>query len=177
GTVDIDSTGFTAYVSGGSVEQVENKFSTLNHLNNKTVSVAGDGGYAGSYMVSSSTITIDDYYNKVHAGLPYISKLKPMRLEYKQSQNLRGKTIRITELTVGLHETLGCEFGPDFDNLIPFLFRDVSDPLEAPPPLYTGDKRDYFDGDYSTDATICLQQDLPLPLTVLAIVPEFEIRE
>lgn len=177
GTVNIDSTGFTAYTSGGLVEQVENRFTTLGHLEGETVSVAGDGGYAGSYVVSNSIIALDDYYNKVHAGLSYTSKLKPMRLEFKQSQNLQGKTIRITELTVRLHETLGCEFGPDFDNLTPFIFRQVDDPLEAPPPLYTGDKKDYFEGDYSLDGTICIQQDLPLPLTVLSIIPIFEVSQ
>jgi len=177
GEVDVNSVGFTAYTSGGEAEMVENRFTTLNHLDDETVSVLGDGGYAGSYEVSNNIIILDDYYNKVVAGLPYTSKLKPMRLEFKQSQNLQGKTVRITELTVRLYETLGCEFGPDFDTLTPFVFREIDDPLEAAPPLYTGDKRDFFEGNYSLDGAICIQQDLPLPLTVLLIIPEFEISE
>ena len=176
GSVDINSTGFTAYASGGSVEQVENTFTTLSHLEGETVSVAGDGGYAGSHTVAGGTITLDDYYNKAHAGLPYTSKLKPMRLELKQSQNLQGKTSRITELTVRFFETLGGEFGPDFDTLTSFIFRDIDDPVEAPPPLFTGEKKEFFEGDYSLDSAICLQQDLPLPFTVLAIIPEFEVQ-
>lgn len=177
GTEDINSVGFTAYTSGGSVEQVENRFTTLSHLDKEIVSVTGDGGFAGSYTVTGNTIILDDYYNKVIAGLGYTSKLKPMKLEFKQTQNLRGRTTRITELMVGLYETLGCEFGPDFDNLTSFIFRDIDDPLEAAPPLFTGDKKDYFAGDYSLDSGICIQQDLPLPLTVLNIVSEFEISE
>lgn len=177
GIVDINSVDFTTYTSGGSVEQVENRFTTLNHLRNEIVFVAGDGGFAGSYTVSVNTIILDDYYNKVTAGLGYTSKLKPMKLEFKQTQNLRGRTTRITELMVGLYETLGCEFGPDFDNLTPFIFRDIDDPLEAPPPLFTGNKKDYFAGDYSLDSGICIQQRLPLPLTVLNIVSEFEVSE
>jgi hypothetical protein len=176
GVGNINSTNFTDYVSGGSVEQVENTFSTLTHLEAETVSVAGDGGYGGSYAVLSGTITLDDYYNRVHAGLAYTSKLKPMRLEMKQAQNLQGKTSRITELTVRFHKTLGCSYGPDFDTLTDFVFRTLDDPLEAPPPLYTGDIKESFEGDYSLDSAICLQQDLPLPFTILMISPEFEVR-
>lgn len=174
---NIDSTGFTAYSGDGSVEQVENRFTTLAHLNGEEISAAGDGGYAGTDTVAGGIITLDKYYNKVHAGLPYTSKLKPMRLEFKQTQNLRSKTTRITELTVGFYKTLGCEFGPDFDTLESYIFRDIDDPIEAPPPLYTGDQREYFAGDFSTDSAICIQQALPLPLTVLAIIPEFEVSD
>ena len=177
GTVDIDSTGFTTYTSNGSVEQVENNFTTLSHLQLETVTTAGDGGFAGTYTVSSGTITLDDFYNTVHAGIPYTSQLKPMRLELKQSQNVQGKTTRITELAVRFFETLGCEYGPDFDTLTPFIFRKEEDPTEAPPPLFTGEKINSFEGDYSNDAAICIEQSLPLPLTVLALIPEFEARQ
>ena len=42
--VDINSVDFTAYTSGGTIERVENVFTTLTHLEAEAVVAAGDGG-------------------------------------------------------------------------------------------------------------------------------------
>ncbi|KKK48174.1 hypothetical protein LCGC14_3147790, partial [marine sediment metagenome] len=125
-TVNIDSTGFTAYISGATIEQVENTFATLGHLEGETLSILGDGGYYGQETVSSSTITLDDYYNRVHAGLPYTAKVKPMKLELSnQPGTLFGVTQRITEVLLRLDSTLDCEVGADFTTMDAYAFREI----------------------------------------------------
>ena len=62
--------------------------------------------------------------------------------------------------------------GPDFDNLDNVEFRSAGDPMDSPPPLFTGDKDIDWDGDYEVEANICWRQSQPLPLTVLAIMPQ-----
>lgn len=172
--VDINSNSFTTYVSGGVAETQENTFSTLSHLQNESVVVVGDGGYVGTETVKSSKVILDDYYNTVHIGLNYTSKLKPMRLEIP-GRNIQGKTLRTTEVMVRFYKSLGCDVGSSWSDYDSFVFRDANSPLEAVTPLYTGDKTIKFDADYETSGDIFIQQQKPLPLTIMCIVPTFEV--
>lgn len=174
--VDINSVDFTAYTSGGSVEQVENTFATLTHLEGETVVAAGDGGYAGSYTVSSGSITLTDFYNKVHKGLAYTAKFRPMNLEFASTGGaLQGLTKRVTATTIRFDQTLGCSIGPTFDDFDTFVFRQYDDPLNAAPPLFTGDFRMLFDGPYDREGAICIQDSLPVPMTILSIIIDYEV--
>ncbi len=174
--VDINSIDFTEYTSGGAVEQVENNFTTITHLEGETVVTCGDGGYAGSYTVSSGTITLDDFYNKVHAGLAYTAKLKPMHLEFATTGGaLQGLMKRINATNIRFDRTLSCSVGPTFDKYDTYVFRSMLDPLEAAPPLFTGDKRMLFDGPFDREGAICIQDSFPLPLTVVAIIADYEV--
>ncbi|NIR25978.1 MAG: hypothetical protein GWN77_03280, partial [Gammaproteobacteria bacterium] len=80
--LDVNSVDFTAYTSGGSVIQVENTFTGLDHIEAETYVATGDAGYAGTGTIASGAATLDDFYNTVHIGLPYTSKVQPMRLEF-----------------------------------------------------------------------------------------------
>jgi len=173
---NINSTNFTGYVSGGSVEQVENTFTTLTHLNGKTIHGCGDGGYAGSYTGSSS-IVLEDYYNHVHLGLPYTARLMPMSQEFSSAPGaLQGMTKRVIATTIRLNESLGCDIGPSWTTYDTVYFREASDLLWVATPLYTGTKRLLFPGGWSTDGDICVQQSLPLPFTILSLIVEYEAR-
>ena len=44
--------------------------------------------------------------------------------------------------------------------------------MDAPPPLFTGDKLLEFPGDYDFDGYIMVRQEQPLPMTVVAIMPQ-----
>ena len=77
-TTDWKTTDYDAYVSGGTVEKVDNAFSGLGHLEGETVSVLGDGAVHADVVVSSGSVILTDYFNKVHIGLPYTSKLMPI---------------------------------------------------------------------------------------------------
>lgn len=173
--VDVNSINFTAYTSGGSVSQVENNFTTLTHLEGETLVTAGDGGYAGSYTVTSGTITLNDFYKKVHAGLSYTAKFKPMNLEFARTGGaLQGLTKKINATNIRFDRTLSCSVGPTFDEFDSYVFRNSEDPLGLAPPLFTGDKRMLFDGPYDREGAICIQDSFPVPLTVVAIIAEYE---
>ena len=175
--VDINSVNFTAYTSGGEIEQVENTF-TLSHIEGKTVVAAGDGGYAGSYTVADNTVTLDDYYNMVHIGLPYTAKLQPMKLEFLTTAGaLQGRTKRITGTTVRLFESLSCSIGPTWTDCDSYVFRDTSDAMETATPLYTGDKEMNFPGGFEKAGDMCIQDSYPVPLTVLGIIVDYEVEK
>ncbi len=176
GLDDINSVEFDAYTSAGTAEQVENTFSTLSHLANEQVDIIADGSFYGTDTVVGSAVTLTDYYNKVHIGLNYVSKLQPMKLEIP-GQNISGRTKRVTDITCKFYKTLSCKYGPSEDSTLDvFDFTDeYSDEIETTQTLFTGDRKQEFDGDYGTAGDIYLQVDEPLPCTILSIIPEFEV--
>jgi hypothetical protein len=174
---------FTAsgYVSGGYVRQVENTFS-MPHLEGEEIVVMGDGGVADANetIVVGDTGTVGqfrlkDYYNTVHAGLSYESQLLTRRLELPSASTLQGRTKRIHEITLRFVDSLACKVGGSFTETDRVIFRDAADSLEASLPLYTGDKLVGYDGDYETDASIYILSDEPVPLTITAVIPRFDV--
>ncbi len=173
---DINSVDFTTYTSDGSVEQVENTFS-LAHLGTETIAVCGDGGYYGTETPSSTgVITLNDYYNTVHAGKAFTSKMGSMPLSSASNPKMTFSTNKvITEVVVRLFDTLGCDIGPSWISYDSLIFRKASDVLDAPPPLYTGDKSLLYRGGYETTGRIYVQNRYPLPFTLLAFKAELEV--
>ncbi len=169
----IDSTDFDTYVSGGTVETVLKTVTGLSHLEGESVVAMVDGGANAAKTVSSGSITLDSYGNKIHVGLNYTSTLEPMKINVGGNQGTsRGKKQKISRLLVSFYETVGGKIGKDTDNLksIPFGLSDS-------PELFTGDKIFEFYGDYGDDCTISIVQDQPLPMTVLGIIPTVTVNE
>jgi len=155
---------------GGTVEQVDNAFFGLDHLEGKTVSVLGDGTVHKDVVVNSGAVTLTDYFNKVHIGLPYTSDLMPMKLETQtQSGTARSKIKKINSIIFSFHKSLGCTFGTtEGTETIPF--RVTSDAMGQAVPLFTGEKKQEFPGGYELSGDIFVRQSQPLPLTVRSII-------
>ena len=171
---NIDGTGFTTYISGGTAQKVAKTYSGLDHLEGRTVEVLADGSTQPDCKVSGGEITISNYANKVHAGLGYTAKLQPMNLEAGQHEGTaQGKVKKISKCTVRLQDTMACKMGTCEDDLEDVLFRSDSDPADAPVPLFTGDKLiNAFPGGFNTGGDVLIVSDVALPLTVVAIMPE-----
>jgi hypothetical protein len=175
GSVQINSTGWTTYTSGGTAQQVENSFSGLDHLEGETVSVLGDGSVHPDVVVSGGAVTLTDYYNKVHIGLGYTSAIQPMKPNIPGT-DIHGKQKRIHQIIFSFYKTLGAKFGPTSgDETVPF--RKTTDPLGFAPPLFTGEKIQTFNGGYELNADIYVEQTQPLPLTVRSITLKTGIYE
>tara|TARA_R100000501_G_C2606210_1_gene101939 strand:- start:24 stop:1139 length:1116 start_codon:yes stop_codon:yes gene_type:complete len=174
--VDINSVGFSAYSAGssGKAEQQENTFSTLSHLEGQLVAVAGDGGNYGTATVSSSTVILTDFFNTVQIGKGYTAKLLPQRIDVI-GQGTNDLTKRIDHVSARLHETVNLDIGTSWTSFDPVIFRDADHSLEAPPPLYSGDKRVLFRGSYERESLIYLQSRKPQPCTILSVYLTFSI--
>ncbi len=174
GTDAIDGTGFTAYTSGGTVEKVYKTLTGLSHLEGKTVSILSDGAVLPDEVVTAGSITCDRHGNKVHVGLPYTSTLQTMRLEAGSADGTaQGKIKRIIRLVIRFIKTLGAKTGPDENHLSVVPFRLNTDDMDEATALWDGDKDVMpFFGYWGKDAYIFIVQDQPLPLGVIAIMPE-----
>ena len=175
---NIDGSGFTPYVSGGTVQQVEDTFTTLSHLERETITIMGDGAYLGTDEVYNGKAVLTDFFNTVHIGLPYVAKIKPMKLEKVTNPGtIFGEIRRLHRIDIRFHETAACDVGTSWSDYDSFVFRDADDPLEAVTPLYTGIKSLEYAGDYENDTTLCIQSRLPVPFTILALKAVYEVAD
>lgn len=174
-STDWRTSAYTAYASGGTVQQVDNVFGGLGHLEGETVSVLGDGSVHEDVVVSSGSVTLTDYFNKVHIGLPFTSKLMPMKLAVPGA-NIRGKKKRIHQIIFSFYKTLGAKFGTtEGEETIPF--RRTTDPMGSAPPLFTDEKTQTFPGGYELNGDIYVEQTQPLPMTIRSITAKLQIYE
>ncbi len=174
--VDIDSTGFTAYGGGGTAQRFEKTFGGLSHLEGEVVVVLVDGMTHTDETVSNASITTDIWANKVLAGKEYTSILETMPIVFASSTGSTMAQIkRISKVTFDFYKTLGTEYGVDADNLRPINFQTTQTPMGDAIPLHTGFAPGSFSHGYKKQSTVYIQQTLPLPMTVRAIVPEIEI--
>lgn len=115
---------------------------------------------------------------RIVMGFPYRGLITTMRVEAgSQDGTAQGKTKRIREVWLRLLNTLGIKVGPSEDKLDNVDFRVASDSMDVAVPLFTGDKRVPYPGDYETDGRVCIVHDQPLPATIVAIMPRMETND
>lgn len=143
----------------------------LEHLEGETVAILADGAVQPERVVRDGKIELDVPAAVVHVGLPYVSVLQPSGLsglgEYGVSEN--GKK-RISSLLIRFYKTLGVKVGRN-GHTEPLVFRRTSDRTDCPPELFSGDRKISFSGCWDDSAVIRVEQDQPLPATVLGMFP------
>lgn len=152
-----------------------NVITGLGYLEGKTVSVLADGAVQPSAVVSSGQITLSTAASKVLVGLPYTSLIQPMKFDFQtQVGPTRGLNKRINRMTVSLYKSLGGEASTDGTEWLWLYPRDFDDPMDASPPVFSGDTEVVLSGNYSQNADIYLRQNLPYPFTVRALVVKLD---
>jgi hypothetical protein len=155
--------------SGGGVKTLTG----LDHLEGETVSVLADGATHPDVTVSSGSVTLSRTATVAHVGLPYTSTLQTLRIEAGAADGTaQGKKKRISRITYRFYKTLGAKQGPDSNTLDLIPFRSSADSQDAPPALFSGDKEVEFPRTWDKDGYITIVQDQPLPMSVVAIMPE-----
>jgi hypothetical protein len=163
------------YVDGGLTydSTAAATISGLRHLEGKTVDVLADGASHPQRVVTGGAITLQLSASVVQIGLPCPFKLATLRLEAgAQDGTAQGKTKRINRMVVRLLDTLGGSMGPTETNVDEIQFRSGSDPMDAPPPVFTGDKEIAWPGGYEKEGYVWYVNDQPLPTTIVAMMPQ-----
>jgi hypothetical protein len=174
----IDTTLYSAYTSGGSIDQVENTFTGLDHLNGEESMVASDGAYNETVDISGGTYTQDTYPNSVSVGLYDPRYFTPMPIE---APKLYGQMKKIVGVLLGLFRTTSGQlsrvkpdgtFDEDLKKLHDIDYTKGRDLREKEPGIYTGVVR--VDALYGSDERqrVSIKQQYPLPMTLLSIDPE-----
>ncbi len=152
----------------------------LEHLNGASVSITVDGATHPDRTVVNATLSpaLQNRASQVVVGLPYDSELETMRLEAgSQLGSALTKIQRIASAAILFYRSAGVEYGTDEDNLETLPWRRTSDNMDAAPDLVNEAIEVAMPGDWERDARIIIKQSLPLPFTVLAIVPRVDTSE
>jgi hypothetical protein len=148
--------------------------SGLTHLEGKTVTVLADGSVSPTAVVSGGSITLPHSASVVHVGLGYTSEIKTLDLDLAQARGPANAKRRVTEVVIKVERSRGLWVGPDADHTVEVKQRDV-EPYGDPIELFTADIKIAIPPSWGRSGSIVLQQLDPLPLTVLAVLPEVEI--
>lgn len=147
--------------------------SGLSHLEGQAVSILADGAAHPDRVVTGGAITLQFPASKVQIGFGFVSTLQTTRLEAgAQDGTAQGKTKRINRCSIRFLNTLGAFAGTDETAIDELQFRSASDPMDRAPPLFSGDKLIEWPGGYDGDGWVMVQQRQPLPMTIIAIMPQ-----
>jgi hypothetical protein len=176
--VDIDGTGYTAYVSGGEAREAIESWSGLTHLEGETIVAVADGNVNTPKVVASGVIALDNPGGIVVGGLPVTADLKTMPHEAVDSNGAptHSKHKNVTEVNVYLNKTRGAFVVDSTDNLTELSFLDT-DSGANPPPLFTGIKGVTIDGATSKLVNTFIRNTDPVPIEVVGIVTEVEFSD
>ena len=147
--------------------------SGLDHLEGKNVSVIADGNVVKNLTVASGSITLPRESSKVHVGLGYVSDIETLGIDDSQ-QTTQGRKKSINEVAIRFLKTRGGWVGPDFDNLTEIKPRFDSDGYDTVA-LKTMEERITIRPDWNDNGKVTVRQLDPLPMSILAITPEFDI--
>ena len=148
--------------------------SGLDHLEGETVAILADGSVHPNRTVSGGSITLQRSASVVNVGLPYTAKMVTLPIEAgSQDGTAQGKTQRVNGLVVRLHETGPGLFYGDGTTMDELHLRTATMAMDAPVPLFTGDTEILpFPGGYEKGVVMTLEHRLPLPCTIVALMPQ-----
>ncbi len=170
-TVDIDSTGFSAYISGGTVQRYEKDFTDLDHLEGETVIIYSDGAVQPAVTVSSGAVSINEWANNVKIGKSYTSVFESMPIFFNTQGGSSGPEKKIVmTVYIDFFDTLGAKYGVENDvKLIDFSGESTA----IPQPVFSGFKSMGFPHGIWDKATIRIEEDLAIPMTIRAVYIRF----
>lgn len=151
--------------------------SGLHHLEGKAVVALANGNVVRDLTVSGGRVTLPNAATKLHVGLPYTAELKTLDLDIGAVRGIgsvQGRSKSIASMTLRLKATRGLFIGPSETKLTEYKQRAVEAWNEAIQ-LYTGDIEITVTPDWTKGGTMVVRQSDPLPMTVLAIMPDVVI--
>ncbi|KAB0670349.1 hypothetical protein F6V30_09355 [Oryzomonas sagensis] len=157
------ATPFTAW----SLER--NVFAGLGHLEGQTVAILADGNVHAPRTVRMGAVTLDYHAAVVHAGLPITAEAGTLNLTVP-GQNILDSKKLITKVTLICEASRGIMVGPDAAHLREHKGTVPLDGGAAPP--VTGAFEVLIPAAWDKNGTITVRQADPLPLAILALIPD-----
>lgn len=154
----------------------------LGHLEGCEVVALSDGNVVRGLTVASGAVTLPQAASKIHIGLPYSSTLQTLDIDLGQVQGLgtvQGRFKSISRLVLRVEKTRGIfvspkDVGRDSDRIVEFKQRDTEAWDEAIG-LHTGDIDMIVPSDWNASGSVFVKQFDPLPMSILALMPELTL--
>jgi hypothetical protein len=149
----------------------------LYHLEGRSLVALADGNVIKNLVVSDGTVTLPISASKVHVGLAYEAEMKTLDIDLGSVQGLGSVQARnkaIANITLRVEKTRGIWAGPSEDTLVELKQREFENWNEATR-LATDDVELTPTADWTKGGTMIIKQFDPLPMTILAILPDLKI--
>lgn len=164
--------------------------SGLNHLEGMMVTILGDGSVFANQTVVNGMVTLETACSQIVVGLAYLPQVQTLYLDPKDqsgSETTQGKRKLIYAVTARVENSrgfsLGCnqpdsstqpnEAAPNWINMTEIKEAPLT--LGQPIELTTGDFFSNISGDWDIPTQIALEQQYPLPVNLLALIPWVEV--
>jgi hypothetical protein len=149
-------------------------FSGLDHLEGQTVNILADADVEPQQTVSGGAVTIENPSAVVHIGLPISAVLETLDVNVSGQPTLLDKKKLINQVSLVVNASREVLAGTDADHLYEYAQRE-NEFYDNPIDLATGVIEMNLDADWSKNGRITIQQNDPLPLSVLAIIPSVTV--
>lgn len=150
----------------------------LNWLAGEKVRITVDGAMHPDKIVNEDGTLDLEYEGKfITVGLYAPAKYQSLYLDPEAGGTnfAQGHMQNIPKALIRFYRTMGGKFGPTFDKTEPIEYRTPQDAMDTAVPLFTGEKTVHFPSEWAHNSQVCVIQDDPLPMTILAILPEIKV--
>lgn len=154
----------------------------LGHLEGQSVVALADGNVVRGMTVQGGMIMMPSAASKVHVGLPMTASLQTLDLDLGQVQGLgtvQGRQKSVSEVCLRVENTrgiwIGSEDGQRGDQHLVEYKQRATEAWDEAIQMYTGDIHMTPHWDWNSSGRVWVKQFDPLPMTILAIMPDITI--
>ena len=158
--------------------QAVSHLSGLTWLAGEKVKITVDGATHPDVVVGSDgSVNLEAEGKFITVGLYAPAKYQSLYLDPEAGGTnfAQGHMQNISKAYIRFHRTMGGKIGPSFKAMEEIQYRTPQDKMDEPIPLFTGEQQLNFPASWNHFAQVCVEQDEPLPMTILAILPEIKV--
>ena len=147
------------------------------HLEGKDIVALADGSVVTGLTVSGGQFTLPFEASVVHYGLLYTGLLQTMRWDaVLQAGTPQGKPKRIVKMNARVYESGKFKYGEEETKTFVANNQEVGFEIGSAPDLTTDDIELQCDFTHNKEGRLMIIQDAPLPLTLIALMPEVALK-
>lgn len=149
-------------------------FSGLQHLEGQTVSILSDGNVEPQKVVSNGTITLETPGSVVHVGLPIVSVMETLDVNFAGQETILDKKKLFNRADIMVQDSRGIFAGTPGGKLYEYPQREYEfydDPVADKTGLITVD----LDAEWDKNGRLIISQSDPLPLSILSVIPKVTV--
>lgn len=151
----------------------------LLYLEGETLQVLANGAAHPDVVVTNGSITLQYEATDVQVGYGYTTRIKTLPIYTVRAPfETRGRVSNVYKVKPYFYRTVGCEIGSsDTDDLEIVPFRNGGQSMDTAVKPYTGFKEVGIDDYHDEEASIIIEQNQPLPMTILSITYLLDVND
>lgn len=149
----------------------------LSHLEGREVAVLANGFVQGRKVVAGGAITLDAPGSIVHVGLPYVAEMETLEINAGAQESTKPREKRINRVSLVLQDTRSVVVQTASGREEELEPRSLGDDYQAPPSLQQETVELWVSGTWDKAGRFKVIQREPLPITILAVIPEVTLGE